>query len=319
MGVSLFMQISDMKKFILKITCFVFFMVVVDCLFGVIFSFLQSHAKEGSTRVNYYLSEKCDADVLVLGCSRARHHYVPHELDSLGGVAYNAGHNGMGIILGLGRYRLCLEKHNPKIVIVDIYFYDYAKDDNSKYLKLLRPFSNKPEIERIFSRVGEPFVLIKNVSNMYRNTSEILQNIWDFYSKKHFDERGYRPLFGNCNKCNSFTMNEDVSSITLDSIKLEMLDQFVEESRNQGAKLYFTISPTFYWNEKDVSKVNRMYAKMLSQRYNVPLLDNEFIPGISDNPSLFSANTHLNDNGAVAYTRKLVKEILELQNATEAK
>ena len=319
MEVSLFMQISDMKKFILKIICFVLCMVVVDCLFGSFFAFLQSHAKGGSTRVNYYLSEDCGADILVLGCSRARYHYVPHELDSLGGVAYNAGHDGMGIILGLGRYQLCLEKHNPKIVIVDIYFYDYFKDDNSKYLKLLRPFANKPEIERIFTQVGEPFIQIKNISNMYRNTSEILQNLIDVFSNRHVDERGYRPLFGNCEKCISFGIDGGVPSVKLDSAKMEIFDQFVEESRSHGTKLFFAISPSFYRDEKDVSKVNKMYAEMLSKRYDVPLLDNEYIPGISNNPAMFSVNIHLNDEGAVTYTRKLVKDILELQNGTGVK
>ena len=154
---------------------------------------------------------------------------------------------------------------------------------------------------------------------MYRNSSGILQNLLDFYSRKHFDERGYRPLFGNCDKCNSFGKNGGIPSIKLDSKKIEMFDQFVEETRDQGAKLYFTISPTFYRNEKDVSKINRKYAEMLSQRYDVPLLDNEFIPGISDNPAMFSVSTHLNDKGAVAYTRKIVKDILELQNENDVR
>ena len=55
-----------------------------------------------------------------------------------------------------------------------------------------------------------------------------------------------------------------------------------------------------------------MYAEMLSKRYDVPLLDNEYIPGISNNPAMFSASTHVNDEGAVTYTRKLVKDIYQL-------
>ena len=114
-------------------------------------------------------------------------------------------------------------------------------------------------------------------------------------------------------------MNGEVPSIKVDPIKMEMFDQFVDEARSHGTKLYFAISPTFYRDEKDVSKINKMYAEMLSKRYDVPLLDNEYIPGISNNPAMFSANTHLNDEGAVTYTRKLVKDILELQNGTGVK
>ena len=291
-------------------------MVLVDNLCGYIFSFLQSHAKGGSTKSNYYLANNCDADILILGSSRAQFHYIPQILDSLGGFAYNAGESGMGIICALGRYQLCAEKHTPKIVIYEITpIFDFEIGDNLKYLKYLRPYGDRTFIRNIFHQLGDPLIDLKMMSKMYRNTSRIIRNIRDFFVNEKIDNRGYIPRLETCNNCDNSFLKEFPSSFELDSIKLKIFDQFVKETANRGSKLYFAISPRFTGLDSTDSAVehklpvNHAYAEILAGKYNIPLLNNLFITGISNNPNLFADQVHLNKDGAKSYTRRIVQEL----------
>lgn len=301
-----------MKKFVIKCFAFVLVMAVTDCLCGFIFPLLQSHARGGSTRTNYYLSDECDADILVLGSSRAMHHYVPQILDSLGGIAYNAGNDGMGIVLGAGRYLLCAEQHVPSIVIVDITSFDYVKDDNSKYLKFLRPYSNREGIRKIISQIGESFIHVKLLSHMYRNSSRIIPNIRDLFAKEN-NYRGYSPLYGLCKNCDDSLKRKENISLKLDSLKLNIMDQFVKETIYRGSKVYFAISPSYSINIDLDSSLglppDYIYAGKLAEKYNVPMLNFMFTRGISDRSSMFADRTHMNNDGAFVYTKKIVNEI----------
>ena len=308
------MRISDLKKFVLKFLVFCFCMILVDSLCGVSFPVIQKYSKSGSTRTNFYLSNECDADVLVLGSSRAMHHYVPMILDSLGGKAYNAGNDGMGVVLGYGRYLMCSEKHVPKIVIYDMSVFDYIKDDNSKYLKFLRPYGDREYIRSIISQIGEPFSDLKLLSHMYRNTSRIIPNVRDLLIGENVDlNRGYLPLYKICSNCNKDVDKYDAMTLELDSMKIKMFDQFVSETVRRGSKLYLSISPRFFNEKPDGMPPSYVYALKLAERYNVPLLNNIFTPDISDNHIMFADLTHMNKDGATLFTRKIVEKIRSLE------
>lgn len=311
MGASLFMQISDMKRFVFKAFLFVFLVALCDCLFGLVFPVTQEYAKGGSTWVNTYISKHCDADILVLGSSRAQHHYVPKILDSLGGVSFNAGNDGMGIILGLGRYMMCAEKHVPKIVIYELTpSFDWVKDDNSRYLNFLRPYGNKAYIRDIIAKIDDPFIRIKMLSSMYRNTSRIIPCIRDIFAKDESQYRGYRPNWRTYSgKVNGSKKKENPLQV-LDTVKLEFLKQLVQETKSRGTKLYFAISPRFSKEKMNALPEIYAYAEEISRMYNTPLLNNMYIPGISDNPTMFDDATHLNNRGAKEYTRKVVNDLI---------
>ena len=61
------------------------------------------------------------ADVLVLGSSRANHHYVSSMFkDSLGLSCYNAGRDGHDILYAYMIFQSFLERNMPKMVVIDI-------------------------------------------------------------------------------------------------------------------------------------------------------------------------------------------------------
>lgn len=309
MGVSLFMQISNKKKFCLKLALFLLILIVVDSLAGALFDLLRAHAKGGTTYNDFIVSEKCNADILVLGSSRARHHYNPSILDSIGGFAYNGGSDGIGIVLGLGRYLMCAEQHIPKVVVYDVtpeFDYLVYKDQNSKYLGELRPHYEKKGVKPIFDKFESPFQQLKMFSKMYRNNSKILANITDAVAKRP-NIRGYYPQYGSLsNKKNA----KDKSLVyVVDSVKMSLMEQLIDETKRNGSKLYFAISPKYFRNK--LEKILPYYDPLieLAKKKNVVVLDYLFTPNLSNNSKMFVDAVHMNHLGAEAYSQMVVKRI----------
>ena len=65
--------------------------------------------------------EKVDADVVVIGSSKASHHYVPQMLeDSLGLTAYNCGQGGCFFLYQNCIINMILDRYTPKMILWDI-------------------------------------------------------------------------------------------------------------------------------------------------------------------------------------------------------
>ena len=290
-----------MKRFFIKIAVFVLCIIILDVLSGVVFSFFRAHAKGGTTQEANYIAEQCDADILVLGSSRANHHYNPAILDSIGGTAYNGGMDG--------RYLMCAEKYVPKIVIYEITpEFDYLiYGQNSKYFGFLRPYYDKPGIKQIFERFDNPFEHLKMHSQMYRNNSKILAYVRDLLVENK--QRGFYPQYGSLNQ--NFKENKGMSKFEVDSVKLTLMEELVKETAKRGSKLFFAISPRF--SNVKPEGVMPMYEPGLdlARKYNVPVLNYVFTHRLSDKSDMFVDYVHMNDNGAEIYSRMIVSQIAE--------
>ena len=110
-----------MKKFIFNILLFFGIVAVFDICVGFAGDYLQAHAKGGSTKEFNDLVKKDKHDILVLGSSRAHHHYdSPFLSDTLGLDVYNAGYNGNGVVLAYGILEMAIKNYKPKLVIFDV-------------------------------------------------------------------------------------------------------------------------------------------------------------------------------------------------------
>ena len=81
MQLSLFMLISDMKKFILKIVLFFLVLAIIDLLLGKVFRYAYQHAVGGYTERYHYIYSGTHEDALVFGSSRALDNFVPDTIE----------------------------------------------------------------------------------------------------------------------------------------------------------------------------------------------------------------------------------------------
>lgn len=298
-----------MKKFVLKILLFFGCVAVMDVLFGFGFSWLRSHAKGGSTANCEYIANRANDDIIILGSSRATHHYIPQIIeDSLGMSCYNCGEEGNGVVLAYGRLRMMTNRYKPKLIIYEITpGSDFeTKEPNTKYLGYLRAYYNKNGIEEIFDDFDDEFSRLKMQSKMYQNTGRLLPDIIDNIIYRD-NQKGYAPLYGKMNQKNSLAENVVDTIREVDSIKLSYVDKVIEVALSNDIPIIFAISPRYSLDSR-ISKYEPAFS--LCKERGVPVYNFINYPSIADNAEYFQDGGHMNHKGAEAYTNMLVTKVL---------
>jgi len=298
-----------MKKFLLKIILFFICVVAIDFAFGGIFTYLRSHAKGGITANCEYIANKANDDIIILGSSRATHHYVPKIIeDSLGVSCYNCGEEGNGVVLAYGRLRMLTNRYSPKLVIYEITpEFDYGTNEpNTKYLGYLRPYYDKEGIKNIFDDFDDDLSLFKMQSKMYQNTGRILVDLLDNIMLRD-NQQGYSPLYGRLDTTKVNSVRKSLSEMTIDNLKFSYVEKMIKLCKDKNIPLVFMISP-HYGLHDELTDYEPEIA--LCRKYGVPCYNYiNYVP-IVGNAELFQDNSHMNDDGAVMYTQMIVKEVL---------
>lgn len=276
----------------------------VDYLVGIIGEKLRTSAKGGDTARFEYINHGTRDSVLIFGSSRAVHHYVPTILeDSLGVSVYNAGADGNGIILAYMQLQSLLQHHKPALIIYDVYPpFDLSEGDNSKYLGRQRYFYGEASaVDSVFWRIS-PTERVKMLSNMYRYNSDLLQLVADYISPKQSDIKGYRPQIGT----SDFKIESD-KPFSLDSVKVDYFNRFVDLCRTNNIRLELFFSPRYYGDNQ--TSEGYAVAKKLAAQKGMTIHDYLVAKPFDTDKSLFKDSQHLNDDGARKYTSMIVKDL----------
>lgn len=295
-----------MKRFILKVILFFALLFCVDIAIGTLLNFISINAKSGGNKKNNYIAYNMNEELLIMGSSRAAHHYKPDILtDSLNMTCFNCGRDGNGIILMYGRYKLLQKRYTPKVIIYDIaQSFDVVKNDNIKYLADLKKFFYNTEVKNIFQNISKT-ESIKMLSDMYKNNSTIINTIGNYIVADNTANDGYLPMYKKMEIIPERKIKV-AKKIEIDEIKLYYMEKLIEECKGK-TKLLFVVSPYFF-QENDTS----VYApiKELCAKHNVPFI--EYDKSIfNENKDLFSDSSHLNDKGATIYSQIIANAIKE--------
>ena len=311
-----------MRKYLFKIALFFAFVAVIDVTCGFVFRYLTAKARYGETYNNYYIANVCVDDVIILGSSHADRHYVPRVIqDSLGLSCYNCGEPGCGIIPAYARYKMIAERKKPLLVIYEATpGYDYfIADDYSKYLGPIRQYSDRESVAEMFEAFGDELEPLRLLSNMYRNNSNIVQNMMDFVLPTE-DYRGYGPLFGKLTEEDIINkrktqLEKDTKSYMIDSLKLSYVEKLFADVKDDGVCIVCTLSPYFMTRTDDKDDFEKYLPLIeLCRKYNIPFIDNRNYEGISGEMEYFQDFDHLNDNGAKKYTSSLIPTLRKYLN-----
>lgn len=299
--VHLSMGVSDMKKFLINIAIFFAIVAIVDVSLGMAFHYLQAHAG-GRTGAEYYVCEKATEDVIIMGSSRASHHYVPEILSEKTGLScFNAGQDGNGIIMQYGRWKMISKRYTPKLIIYDITNdFDFALNDNMAYIDRLKPFCVNEEVRNYIASLF-PIERVKTLSNLYCYNYKFIEIFSDCIRKSDYmNTAGYLPLYGHIRKeIVEKGRAQKKNEIEKDEVKLLYLEQLVKEAKMKRTEVVFVISP--YWNGGNYSIDAYRSVQKIAEKYNVGLIDC-LNSDISRNPDYFEDSHHLNDKGARVFT-----------------
>ena len=293
-----------MKKFVFRVLVFFFSIIVLDVLFGYACQYMNNHSKGGGVKSRYYVCKESHEKVLVFGSSRAKHHYVPDIIeDSLGLSCYNTGEDGNGIIFCYGVLKMITQRYKPRLIIYDVSFFDIYKDDNMKYVDLLKPYYYEAGIDSIFWSVNPKTQLMMH-SSLYRFNTTCLRIIGDFFHPVSITPKGYLPL----TKVMDYEPQEDnvQEQREIDCLKLQYFERFIQCASENNIRIVFCVSPLYR-----SSKMESSYQPIrnICKKYGLPFIFNASVPEISTEKEYFYDRTHMNDRGARLFTQIFLKEM----------
>lgn len=286
-------------------------LVVADWGLGSWSEKMYHKSKYGIYHRQLYCLESSNDEILIMGSSRAAHHYVPQIIeDSLGMSCYNAGSDGQCIYYHYTLLASMLERGaKPKIVIYEVLNLDINKSQGAT-------FTLDAALDRLAPHYGEYKAVndlfeqkdwkekMKLCSKTYRYNSKLVQTIKCNYMPET-EDRGYEALNG---KFNFALATNDKAKIVksnenrLDELKLKYIKMFIELCIQHDIKLVMMYSPYYYESSDDAI----IQVKEIAVANNVPFFDycsNRKYQVLE----LFYDVMHLNDNGARLYTNEIVK------------
>lgn len=297
-----------MKKFLLYILLFFGIVVVVDLGFGYACEWLQNHAKGGSMKSIRQTANVQTADIVVMGSSRAHHHYVPSIISDVTGMsAYNGGVDGNGIVLASGLYNLMEERYTPRVIIYDVEpTFDinvYTEDgNNTRYIGGLRPYCQNPQVMDIICRV-DPSERYKVLSSMFRYNGKIIDLLKDQVVLSDYTNDGYAPMQGEMSKAPE--IKTSISKLAPDTLKLKMMEEFISRVVQSNTKLIVVASPKYGATTSEVFEP----IKEICYRYGVEFWD-YYTTTKFQKMEYFKESMHLNDKGAKAFSEFVSKQLL---------
>lgn len=298
------MLVSRMKKFILYIIFFFAIITSIDYCFGRVCDYLNAHSQGGMSKQIYDMCMKDEYDVIILGSSRAHHHYVPQIMeDSLGMSCYNAGFDGNGIIMMYGLYKMITSRYTPKLIIYDVEqmfdLYKYENDKNcTRYLNALKPYYNQPCVLQIFKDISIK-EYYKVHSGFCRYNSNTFPLALDYLKKRPMDDRGYSPLIGTFDY--EPVADERKRPLVVDPLKMNYMLKLIREVSERAIPIVVVASPRYGVLDSD----EFIPLKKICEDYKIRFVDFYSDDYFLSHKELFNEPVHLNDNGARIFTQKI--------------
>lgn len=304
----------------------------VDLGMGAALAHFHARTKEGDFGGRINLALQRPSDIVILGSSRAKHHYIPEViLRETGWTAMNAGFDAQTLLCHYGLEQLVLDAYHPKAIVLEIGAEDLkASNLRGAYDKLsvLLPYyrsGNAAFRELILRRSSLEY--LKLWSATYPFNSQILPICK--YTLSPSGEGGsrtggYVPYYGS-----ELTKLVELKKRQAEAAQgqpppalvepapelLEVLTAFVHSAERAGVRPIIVHSPL--WLEPGLEdKPQQLLLDALAREakaLNVPFLNISLdaYPELR-RPEYFKDTIHLNDAGAQVFSKVLAQELRKL-------
>ncbi len=299
---------KDYLLFGKKLLIFLVVIGVLDVAGGKLFQRFYLKGTSGESAQTTYALTKATEDCVVFGSSRAVHHYIPSLFtDSLKLSCYNAGKDGQGILYQYAVLNSILSRKAPRAIVLDVDADEFTDNEVSygRLSALLPYYYVQKEVQPIVNERGY-YERIKVLSSLYRFNSLLLNTLVSTV-KQDSDgfENGYKPLNKWWNRPLEKAAKKRVENI--DTIKVGYFKKFLQSAQAKNIAVFVVVSPVF---EKETVKASSLQmVQNICEEMKLPFLNVRQDPRFISHPDYFADIDHLNEKGALAYTRYICNEI----------
>jgi hypothetical protein len=301
---------SPYQYFLLKFFIFFVIVVILDFTIGGLLRIFYFKQQSGQLYRTTYSIDKTTADLLIFGSSIAVHDYQPEIFKNrINLTYYNVGRDGTPIFYHFAILKGILKRYTPKMVVYNFDVHELSKDQDSydRLSSLLPYYEKHPEIRSIID-LKSPYEEYKLLSKIYPFNSSIFSiavGNTESNKKRRGDIQGYVPLSAAWNE----PLRDDHTFIRdeLDSIKIKIYESFIKDCVNSKIELCIVCPPLFA--KPDYISPSIVLGQEIANKYNVRFFDFSKDSTILNNSKLFADISHLNDNGAELFSKKVVDSI----------
>lgn len=292
-----------LKRFIL----FFAILFVLDLSIGKALEYFYFKQESGLMYRTTYSLEQTNAELLVFGSSRANHHYVPSVFEKeLNMSYYNVGRDGSFILYHYAILEGILKRYTPKTILLDVSEKEFIKDNEAyERLSCLLPYyKNHSEIQQIIN-LRSKLEKYKILSSIYPFNSSLFTMAignTEYNKQRKQDNNGYIALQGHWRM--PIEALNSPSNEVLDSIKIKYYEKFISKCKSAGIKLNIIHSPHYFRLINTDGSLEK--AKSIAKINHIPFYDLSNDSIFLYNPDLFSDTYHLNGEGAIIFTNKLI-------------
>jgi len=295
-------------RFLVNGIIFLTFIFLLDQFTGKLLRHYYFLKTDGAYYQTTYSLDSTRAEVIILGSSRARNHYIDQMIeDSLKASCYNTGNSRCLLFYNFSVFRSIIKRYTPKIILLDINQEDiYYSKPSYDQLKLLYPYpGSRSDILEII-QLDNKYEKYKLISSIYPFNSTIFppnsrKIILKSKSRTH---KGYIPIYEATGKLQ--LQSETIYQASIDGNKLKIINEICSVCEKKGIKLILIQSPLYMILKDSMSaKIIQEIAFRRKAKFWNYANNSTFI----SNPSLFYDIRHLNNKGAELFTRDIIRRM----------
>lgn len=293
-----------MKRFLIKTT--IFCAIIYAMAWGLDYTISRGLYKMDDYRFIFWremLNGDINADVVILGNSRALSHFEPWTIDSICGLSvYNLGIGGYPINVELMKYH-CYRLHNsqPRYIIHQV---DYAtmrmlSAPHQHQSEQFLPLIYEQDIRLDLSRVGYTWKDLYLPLYRYWGYQQVIKNgLLEQLGIKHYVEQptrlGHHYERGAWNGTELARMDTIVA--TMDTAAMRLFEQYMQACYNDSIRVILVNSPTYIGatnKTKGLEQVNS-YFDSIASVYNTVYWNYNENYDLCNDTANFCVSVHMN-------------------------
>ena len=308
---------KSLGKYLLCVISACLAVVVADKSIGLIMDYLwRSIPVTQDMGKGQYARNEVNTDVVVIGSSRAAHHYDANMLsDSLGLSAYNVGLDGCFFLDNCCVMHALMERYSPKIIILEIAADAMYEEASNNLEGLYNYYWNDLYVKDIVDKEEGWQTGVKLMSSLYRHNANSFKTIGygirGLRAGRVEDPlRGYVPIPYR-EKRKELELKGSVSDgteLTVSQRKVGLLRGLLATAMEKGIDVYVITSPSFHRPNTRFDK-STAAIEATCRTCDASYWDYSAEPMFLDNPRWFNDGAHLNEIGAREFTSLIAARI----------
>lgn len=305
---------KSLSRFCVAVLLVLAMVIVVDVAVGKVMDWMlpQISYQTDIGKTYYSLNDVC-TPIVIVGSSRAAHHYVSQMIeDSLGMPAYNVARDGCFFSYNCCVVNSILDRYTPNVIIWENgteYLFDGVKDP----LEDLYPYYERNSWVISTIREELPWTEYSRLnSKIYRYNSVILRILMRYCGwNSHVDgtEKGFLPLQPKKLRKALELRQGEQKYAELSKTKVERFKEILSRAKSKGVKVVVVNSPIY--GICNVNTKSAVEMQKICKMYGMLFLNNSQLSGFLGHKEFFNDQTHMNTIGATFYTEEFINQIRE--------